>query len=226
MVWQEILIIAAGFTALAISARFAIRSLIRVSRHYEVPEFVISFLLVGVVAILPELSIGINAALQGTPNFGLGIVFGSNIADLTLIIGLVAIAANGFRVHSYTLRNSRFLLLAVLLPVLLLWDGGISRLDGFILLAGFAWYVFGMLSDRGSWPHSHSMKEEANVPAELIVLAASLAALFVSGDIILGAATSISTMLMLPLFFVGLLAAVGTCLPELNFEIQAAKKRH
>ena len=119
-----------------------------------------------------------------------------------------------------------FLLGWPILPVLLLWDGGISRLDGFILLAGFAWYVFGMLSDRGSWPHSHSMKEEANVPAELIVLAASLAALFVSGDIILGAATSISTMLMLPLFFVGLLAAVGTCLPELNFAIQAAKKRH
>ena len=214
---QEIIAIAAGFCLLTLSSRVAVKSLVKISRHFSIPEFVISFLLVGVIAILPELSIGINSALAGSPNFGLGIVFGSNIADLTLVLGTVALASGGLKVHQYSIRNVWLFLFSVTLPVLLLLDGEISRIDGLVLLLGFITYVFIMLYDRNSWPHNHSLRQSADLPFELITVLVALAALFFAGDIVTNAAQSLSALAGIPIFFLGTIVAVGTCLPELNF---------
>ncbi|HLC92436.1 MAG TPA: sodium:calcium antiporter [archaeon] len=226
MALLELLSIIAAFIVLIAASRLAIKSLVSISRHFGVPEFTISFLLVGVIAILPELSIGINSALEGTPSFGLGIVFGSNIADLTLIIGLVALASNGIQVHRYALSQARIFIVAVLLPLVLLLDGTLSRLDGIILVACFLGYVALMFIDRKNWPKFRVEKKRANLPLEFALLAVALIVLFATGGFITDTAISLSVLAGVPLFFLGILIAIGTCLPELNFAIQAARSRH
>src|SRR3989344_5764483 len=95
-------IILIGLVLLSKATPEAIKRALFLARHWGFSEFVISFLFIGGVAILPEMLIGIISALSGVSSFGAGIVIGSNIADLTLIVGLVALFTNGIRLHDHT----------------------------------------------------------------------------------------------------------------------------
>ena len=89
---------------------------------------------------LPELSIGVIAAIEGTSSFGFGIILGSNVADLTLVIGVVILFAGKLNLNPTVLKQLRISFLAVILPVLLLLDGELSSVDGVILLGAFVVY--------------------------------------------------------------------------------------
>ncbi|MFH0973994.1 MAG: sodium:calcium antiporter [Candidatus Micrarchaeota archaeon] len=227
MVLTQLVLIAAGFALLLKSSEESIKRVARLARHFNVSEFATSFLIVGVVAIFPELSIGINSALAGQPAFGVGIVLGSNVADLSLIIGLITLAAGRTKIHEHCLHSLRWFLVPLSLPVFLLLDGTLSRLDGIILIAAFFAYALFLLRERPL--HSHTEKKAMpwrHVTKEIIFLCISLALLLVSGKIITDAAHEISLALSLPLLFVGGLLAVGTCLPELSFALRASQHKH
>jgi len=79
---------------------------------------------------LPELSIGVLFALDGSSSIGLGIILGANVADLTLVIGVVVLIAGCQRMDAVMLKNLKISIVAVLLPVILLLDGQLSTVDG------------------------------------------------------------------------------------------------
>ena len=226
MVFTEALYIIVGFALLGISADEAIKRLVRLSRHFGVSEFTISFLVAGIVAISPELSIGISAALAGNSSFALGIVLGSNVADLTLVMGLIALSAGAIQLHRHTIFTMAWLLAPLALPVVLLLDGSLSRTDGILLLAAFAIYATKMLSDRPKKIQQEKPQITKKVLRDTLMLLGSLALLLASGYVISGAAERLSAELALPLIFMGTLLAVGTCLPELTMAFEAARKKH
>ena len=79
---------------------------------------------------MPELSIGVLFALDGSSSIGLGIILGANVADLTLVIGVVVLIAGCQRMDAVMLKNLKISIVAVLLPVILLLDGQLSTVDG------------------------------------------------------------------------------------------------
>lgn len=228
MVLIYLLAIAIGFAFLILSSEQAIKRLVKLAQHFNVTEFSISFLVVGIVAIFPELSIGINSALAGESSFGLGIVLGSNVADLTLIVGAIALAANGIKLHDGTLRNMKYFIFPLALPIALLLDGSLSRFDGLMLVAAFTAYVAVLLSQRPAHPAKEKKpkRDGKYIAKEAAILAISLAVLLASGRIITDAAHQLSLELALPLMFIGMLLAIGTCLPELTFAFRASQQHH
>ncbi|MBN2420750.1 sodium:calcium antiporter [Candidatus Woesearchaeota archaeon] len=220
-----LLVIIAGFFVLTLSAKQAMKRTVNISRHFGVSEFVICFILVGAIAVFPEMSIGINSALSGNSSLGLGIVFGSNVADLTLVLGLVALLTKGIKLHPHTINKSKWFIFAVLLPVLLLFDGTISRLDGFLLILSFACYVVYMFVNKKNHTKPF-LKKNFNIYFEIFILLVSLSFLLLAGKIINDAAQGMGMMLALPLIFLGIILAIGTCLPELMFAFQASENNH
>ncbi len=214
-----------SFAVLTLAARGALKHVINLSRALRIPEFTISFLLVGIIAIFPELSIGISSALSGVSSFGLGIVFGSNIADLALIVGLVAFFSGGIRLKSATVSRSNFFIFITLLPVALVLDGEISRIDGAILLFAFFVYVFFMLFHGNREPVFLASERRA-VELDLGMLLIYIAVMLAASHFITEVAMQISSLLSVPLFFIGAVIAVGTCMPELVFALQASKTKY
>ncbi len=221
----KLLLIALGFVLLTFSAKEAINRIIRLARHAGVSEFVISFVVVGTLAVFPELSIGVNAAIRGDPSFGLGIILGSNVIDLTVIIGLVALFANGIILHSATIRQSAWFLFAAILPVVLFLDHELSRADGLVLLGAYAFYVIRMFSRRHH-AHAEVRRTEGKPYADALVLIAAVAVLVFAGGLVSDNAEALGVQLGIPLTFLGTILAVGTCLPELTFAVQASNARH
>lgn len=226
MIWIQVGILVLGFVVLMKSAQSAIKRVIRLSHYARLSEFFISFLIIGIISTLPELSIGINSALLGQSSLGLGIVFGSNIADLTLVMGIVALFSNGIRLQRKVLNESRNVFFLLVAPLLLMVDGTLSRIDGVLLIVLFAWYVYTVYaSNLHEAPANKSQASEKPL-LDLMVLVGSIILLFFSGNWISNAAESISLTWGLPILFIGILVALGTCLPELMVALQAAQTGH
>ncbi len=223
----SLILLSAGFLLLLQSVQMLVKALVALSKMLGISQFTTSFLVIGIAAVLPEFSISLSAAMDGNPGFGLGLLLGSNVTDLTLILGAIAIIASSVKFTSTLIAGgSKFYLALLALPVLLMLDGEYSRLDGVALLAAFAFYVRHI---------SRSRKSPGEVIAEIgqhkmkafsgsMLIALSLFVLFSSANIVADNAISLAGILRLPAIFVGVLIAAATCLPELTFSLEAIRE--
>src|SRR3972149_3221095 len=109
-------------------------------------KFTLSAMILAVATSMPELVVSVTSALSGNSQIALGTVVGSNIADISLVIGGAAVLGGGFSVAGEWLKVDIFsVFLAGALPLILLLDNTLSRGDGLILLAIFALYNYGVL---------------------------------------------------------------------------------
>ena len=226
MVLIPILLVCAGLAIIVFSADEAIKRVLNLARYFRLSEFITSFVIAGVVAVLPELTIGVVAALEETSSLGFGVILGSNVADLTLVIGVAVLFAGKLKLESDTVRQIRNSFLAVILPFFLFLDGDISRMDGVILLLAFAVYFFVLLRSGRYGRSITDGKGKKRFTFEVILLVASLAVLLFGGNLVAHNSQELSLQLGLPLFLVGAIVAVGTCFPEMPFAIRASRRKH
>ncbi len=206
-----------------------IRFLTRLASLLGLSDFLGAFLIMAFSTSVPELFVGINAALAGTPALALGTVIGSNIADVTLVIGIAALIGRGIRLKNQFIRkDALFMFLILLVPLALFaFDGKLSRVDGLLLLLVFAVYTTHLIRNRRRMQVSMLNHEYPYAAHVVIGFVICVAALFISAHYVVVAAEALALGLALPPILIGLfLIALGTSLPELVFETQAvlAKK--
>jgi len=106
------------------------------ARNLGVAPLMIGLTIVSFATSAPEILVSIVAAGRGQPNLAIGNAIGSNIANIGLVLGLVALI-RPIELKSATLRREMPALLAVsLLTVALFLDSYLARIDGFVLLTG------------------------------------------------------------------------------------------
>ncbi len=224
MVLLALVLVVAGLVTVVYSADEAIKRVMNLAQFFRLSTFVVSFVIAGIVAVLPELSIGVVAALGGTSSLGFGVILGANVADLTLVIGLVALYAGTLKLNPISLKHVRNSFYATVVPVLLFWDGEISRIDGVILVCSYLVYLFLMLRTKREEGHVDFRRTKLRLVSEFLFLFVSLVVLFAGGGLVTENAQELSLSLGLPLFLIGVIVAVGTTLPELVFSLRASKK--
>lgn len=196
-------------------------------------SFAISGLIMALATSLPELFVGIAAALRGEPSLSLGNVIGANIANLSLVIGGAALIGGTVAVQGVFLRQDVFYaFLAGSAPMLLLIDRNLSRIDGLILLALYGFYQVAVFrqgekstsEDGGFVNRILRQLNHRGTNRELGWIFLGAALLLFSADNIVRLASSLASLVGLPLLMVGLvLIALGTTLPELVFGIKAIR---
>ncbi len=93
MVWQSLLFLCAGLAIEVYGADEPIKRLMNLLRFFLLSVFATGVLVAGTLAVLPEMSIGVISAIEGTASFGFGVILGSNVANLTLEIRIVVLFA-------------------------------------------------------------------------------------------------------------------------------------
>lgn len=201
----------------------------------KIGSFALSGLVIALATSLPELFVGLAAALRGEPNLSLGNVIGSNIANLSLVIGGAALIGGTVVVQGAFLKQDVFYaFLAGAAPMLLLVDKNLSRLDGLVLLALYGFYqtmIFRqqekmkVATEDGFIGRLLRHLNHRGTKREIAWIFFGVALLLFSADMIVRFASSLALVLNLPILMVGLVfIAVGTTLPELIFEAGAIKK--
>lgn len=210
------------------SAGFSIKYSSRVARVLHFPEFIVSFFIVAFISVLPESTISIISAFKGTPELGLGTLLGSNVADLTIVFGIVSLfSLKGIKVKSKILSENFYYLILLLFPLLLGFDGRFSRVDGLILvLLGVLFFIKIYKDGKRLHKKTYHPKEES-VIRSLIFLVLSLGILLSSAFLTVKFAVDFANDAKIPAILVGVtIIALGTCLPELIFSIRAVRKNH
>jgi len=228
MAFIYIIIIVIACVILVKSAHWIIKSLIYFAQYLHIPEFVVAFILAGLVTSLPEFFVGISAAITKTPILSLSNIFGSNIANVTLILGLTVILTRGLTLKSKTIqRNIFYTSLLLIYPILLTLDGVLSRVDGLGLLVLFTLYILILFHQSQDFTKKFERALRKNLIKNLIIFVISITFLLTSSHIIVLMSKLLAMELNISLFLVGLfLIAIGTSLPELIFGIEAAQKKH
>lgn len=232
----NILIFLFGCVALAVSAHILVNALSRIASFIGLREFVVGFIIMGVATSLPELSVGIGSAFKENTALALGTVIGSNIIDLTLIIGVVTLLAQGIRVESKAIRSDAvYMFIIAALPLALMVvdllsteEMMISRFDGYMLLSVFFLYIMIQIKKRKGEVKEFKIGVSINqFITSIILFVMGLALLFISADFVVNYGTLLSAELLLPPILIGLfIVSFGTSLPELTLESRMVLSGH
>jgi len=207
------------------------------AKYARMPPLLIGMVIVGFGTSAPEMVVSALAAAEGNPGLALGNAYGSNITNIALILGIVALLSP-IAVHSRVLRKELPLLtLITLLAAAQLFDGVLSRHDALILLVVFAllmgWSIYQGIKQRPDAP-ADTLGDE--VTSELKAhpmplkhalwwLVIGLALLIISSRLLVWSAVTVAHSLGVSDLIIGLtIVALGTSLPELASSVIAARK--
>lgn len=203
------------------------------ARNLGVAPLLIGLTIVAFATSAPEILVAIVAAARGETDLAVGNAIGSNIANIGLVLGTVAMI-KPIEMTSATLRREMPALLAVsLLTVSLFLDSYLSRVDGFVLMTGLlivmVWLV--RLGVRSSASDPMTADYDAEIPRNLSMRAAitwlivGLASLLFGAHFMVDSAIEIARALGVTELVIGiLLVAVATSLPELAVSLVSAMK--
>ena len=194
------------------------------ARKMNVPEIIIGLTIVAAGTSAPELFVSLVSALNDTPDMAVGNVVGSNTMNCMLIVGCAAMVAPMIISPSTVKKDIPFSVLASVLLILVAYDRFVSRLDGIILLIGFAVFMTYTLmqAKKGS---SETVKESSPVWKNILYLVIGLAGLVIGSNLFVDSASDVALTLGISEGVVGLtIVAGGTSLPELATSVVAARK--
>ena len=194
-----------------------------------IAPLVVGLTIVAMGTSMPELVVSVNAARQGYGGIALGNVVGSNIANIALILGVSALIKPVEVQRKLLQLDVPIAVGSTLLLMLLLADGGLGRLDGALLLAGFFSYA-GFTVWEAARRRGAADALEIEVPAgthrpltSAVLVVAGLAMLVVGGRVFVEASVALAAHLGVPRAIVGLtVVAIGTSLPEMATSVVAA----
>ncbi len=212
-----------------------------VGRKFKLSPLIIGLTIVSFGTSLPELLVNIMASFSGSAGLAIGNVFGSNIANILLILGVSAMVYPLPITRNTYFSEIPFSLIATLLVGFLanasiesLGNNGdgtllISSFDGYVLLFFFSLflgYIYIVSKQNRDLEGEDEIKEMTWLKSAAFILLGILG-LYFGGDWVVQGATEIARMLGLSESFIGLtIVAIGTSLPELVTSVIAALKRN
>lgn len=226
----NLIIFASSLAILVASGSIMVKSLSKIASYIHMSEYTIGFIILAFGTSIPELFIGISSAINKTSGLIMGTVIGSNIANLTIIIGIPILMGKGLVIHSKKTKNDALWMISLaMLPLVLKFIGGkISQIDGVILLLAFGLYMYKLIREGKEF--SKQLKE--GISHKMIVLYVllfvfSLYLLYLSSEFVVEYATLLALDLNIFPIMIGLfLIAIGTSLPELVAGISAVVHGH
>ncbi len=218
---MAVLLIVAGLVTLVVGAEFLVRSGSALATRLGIPPIVVGLTVVSIGTSMPEMAVGVDAALRDAGPLAVGNIAGTNIVNLLLILGLSAAMVP----LVIDLRTIRFEVPIVggvsLLLVLLAVDGTLSRTDAAILVTIAAVYtvVVVLLALRDP-NRSKVPKDEHAVNSGLLrqvaILSAGLVILTIGADWLVQGAVDLASELGVSEVVIGLtVVAIGSSAPEL-----------
>ncbi|NMC48263.1 MAG: calcium/sodium antiporter [Desulfovibrio sp.] len=230
---MAMLAIAAGLPLLVWSADRFVKGAAATARHCGMSPLLIGMVIVGFGTSTPEMTVSALAAWRGHPEIALGNAYGSNIANIGLILGLTALL-RPIVVHTRVLRMELpILALATALAAWQTWDGEITRREALVLLAVFpvllGWIIRQGLRIKAD-ALGREMARELNIHAmpigrSIVWIASGLVVLVASSNLLVWGAVALARWMGVGELFVGLtVVAVGASLPELASSISAARQ--
>ncbi|MCO5251248.1 MAG: calcium/sodium antiporter [Candidatus Kapabacteria bacterium] len=204
----------------------------RIAFKMGIKPLIVGLTIVAFGTSSPELVVSVNANLAGSGDITLGNVIGSNICNIGLIVGITALI-KPINVSLQIVRKDIIIMCGVtVLPILMLIDGQIGRIEGVILillLIVYLWYNIFIVSKQGN-PEADTeidslVKKSKPMWMNIAFIIGGLALLIVGANLFVDNAVEIARFFNISESVIGLtIVAIGTSLPELATSVVASVK--
>lgn len=214
---------------LVLSCKWSVGALLKISQCLGWKEFVVAFFIMAFASSAPNLFVGIISAINKIPQLSFGDVMGGNLVDLTLVLALAVFISKGLEAESRIVQSTAiFTVFLATLPLLLISDGTLGRIDGIVLILSFVFYSLWLFRKKERFTKIY----DGIFPTSLTFFLKNIA-LFIAGTLliflsaqgIIKSASYFSQFFKIPLGLIGLLiVGLGNSLPETFFSLSSIKR--
>lgn len=220
-----------GFVLLIKGADIFVDGSSAVAKKLKVPSLIIGMTIVAMGTSLPETSVSVSAALAGKNELAISNVVGSNMLNLMVVCGLCALFTPLTISGAALTRDFPFSIIIAGLMMLLGWTGmSLGHIDGIILLALFAIFLYVMVSSARKAREASEQGDEEEYKIMpvwkcLLFIVIGIAAIAAGGKMVVVGASDIARSFGMSDNLIGMtIVAFGTSLPELVTSVVAARK--
>ena len=215
-------LIVGGLLALIVGAEVLVRGGSGLAAWLGIRPMVVGLTVVSLGTSVPELAVGIDAAVTGSPGLAVGNIVGTNLVNLLLILGLSALLIPVVLQRQTLVFDLPAMTVAALALLVLSLDGRLTRVDGLLLRAGAVAYTWALLllsrRDAASEPATEPADDQPP-PRPLrhaVALVVGMGVIVLGADLLVEGAVSGAEQLGVSEAVIGLtVVAIGTSAPEL-----------
>jgi len=200
------------------------------SKIFGLSEMAAGFILLSVTTSLPELSVSILSSVSNEGGLSVGNVLGSNIANLTIIIGLAVFFSKTeiFLKGESHKELIQFLFLSSVIPLFIVQRGSLGPVLGLVLIIMFIYFAFAISKTPKESDLAEQKENQKDKPLRAgIKFVGCLVIIIILSRLIVDSSIDIAYFVNLPSSIIGAtIIGVGTSLPELATTIQTLKKKY
>lgn len=239
----EALLLLPGLLFLLVGGDVLVRGAAGLARAVGVSPLVVGLTVVAFGTSMPEFAVNLTATWTGSAPLSFGNIFGSNLANIGLVVGITALLRPIPLERAIVSREIPMMLLATSAACVMgsdvLSGRGLAlydRSDGLLLLLFFSVFLYYTVREvqrqrRANYllegAESYTHEERAGTLRGLVLVGAGLAGLVLGGEWTVDGGVALATALGAPEELIGLsVVAVGTSLPELAAGVAAAVRGH
>ena len=198
---------------------------VSLAKSLKMSSVVVGAIVLGFGTSAPELVVSTIAASQGNPSLGVGKIVGSNVANLSLVLGVAALVTPIALSSSVIRRQAPLSIAAVFIFALTVVDGELTRLDGVILLILLLIAMLILIKTPAEAEQPNSVADQS-LARSLTFSLLGLGGVLAGAQLAVSGATTLADKWGLSGGFVGFsIVALGTSLPELVTAVAAARKK-
>ncbi|WP_435348854.1 sodium:calcium antiporter [Haloarchaeobius sp. HRN-SO-5] len=214
----------AGLAVLLFGADRTVRTGAELALYYGVSNFFIGVTVISIGTSIPEMTTSVYAALYGAGDLLVGNIVGSETAQITLAIGIVALISPIEAERRNVVIYGGAMLLAMIIMILTL-EGGIIRSEGFLMMLAYVVFVHDLYTSEGGEEITEEVVEERESPRRAVpMILLGIALVVVGGHLMVTNGVAIARLVGVPEYLVGLLTGLGTTAPEIAVASLAARR--
>jgi len=226
---MNLVLIFLGFFLLVIGGEFIVRASVALSLRFNISKFVIGMTVVSFATSLPELIVSINAALNNSPSIAINNVVGSNIANIGLVLALIALLSN-ISVNEKSFRRdwSWMFFLSIVLWLFIITDNELNGFEGFLLIALLVIFIYKVLKNSDSIELLNDVDDKLKLTSNfkiLVWLFISSLTLYYGAEFLVDGAVKFANQINISEAVISVsIVAIGTSIPELAASLVAIAK--
>ena len=229
----QIFILAFSLVVLSLGGHFTVRAIERLIELTGLSEVSAGFVILAVMTSTPEITVAVFSVLQGTPGISIGDVLGSNIFNLGVVMGILAML--GYMKTCCTelmVELTDILFLTALIPLLLvishfhIFDVP-GPIVGVVLLGAFLVNAYILIKKKtpSVAPNKVEAVKKGNVKKVVATLCLAFAGLLLAARLVVYSGSNIAVFLGVPPILLGAkVVAIGTSLPEITLDLTAVRR--
>ena len=203
------------------------KSSVDISLKLSIPKIIIGMTVVSFATSAPELIVSLNATLDGLPNFAIGNVLGSNIANIGLVLGIITIIYPiSLKRRFYKTDFPLLIMSTVLFYYVIYSKSQISRIEGLILviaIISILFYLFFYQKNDHSEFSEDTDKDKISIFKSFLFILFSGSLLWLGSETLIKSAVSVANKLDISERIISItMVAIGTSIPELAASVVAS----